>query len=90
MLRMLTVIPPIQRSMMAGSDVAFWVMIGLLVVLALVATALWIVGNRRIAQKSPQIKDDGYRYETLPPTQEGGSERLPAHPRHEEEILIRR
>ena len=90
MLHMLTMVPPIQRSMMSGSDAAFWLMIGLLVVLALVATVLWMVGNRHIAQRPPQVKDDGHQYETLPPTHEVGNERLPVHSTHEEEMLIRR
>ena len=90
MLHMLTMVPPIHRSMMSGSDAAFWVMIGLLVFLALVAIVLWIVGNGRYAQRSPQVKDDGQQYETLPPTHEMGGERLPVYPRHEEEMLMRR
>ena len=65
MLQLLTVIPPIPRSTMASSGVAFWVMIGLLAVLALVATILWVVGNRRIAQGQPQVKEAPDRYEAL-------------------------
>ena len=90
MLHMLTMVPPVQRSMMSGGDVAFWVMIGLLVVLALVATVLWIVGNRRIAQRQPQVKDVGHAYETLPPLHYGAGEQSPVRSRYEEEVLPRR
>ena len=90
MMHMMTMVPPIQRSMMTTGDVAFWVMIGLLVVLALVATVLWIVGNRRIALQPPQVKDTRYEHETLPPLHHGASEQSPVGSRDEEEVLLRR
>jgi uncharacterized membrane protein len=52
-------IPPMHRSMMTSGDAAFWVMIGLLAVLILVATFLWVVGSRRIAQRQSQVKERG-------------------------------
>ena len=67
MMHLMTVIPPIQKSMLTTSDVVFWVLIGLLVVLAVAATVFWIVGNRRIAQRKSLVKEAGYRDETLQP-----------------------
>lgn len=88
MLRLLTAIPPIPRSMMASSDVVFWVMIGLLAVLALVAIVLWVVGNRRIAEGQAQVKKAGHQYEA--PLRLQSDEQLQVHPRREEEIPLRR
>ena len=92
MMHMMTMVPPIQRNMMTTGDAAFWVMIGLLVVLAVVVTVFWIVGSRRIAQQSsePQVRDAGHEYETLPPVHFVGKEQSPVPSRHEEEVLLRR
>ena len=89
MMHMMTMVPPIQRSMMTTGDAAFWVLIGLLVVLAVVVTVFWIVGSRRIAQRSPepQVKDLGHEYEALHPV---GDRQSPVQPPHEEEMLLRR
>lgn len=67
MWHLMTVIPPIQKSMLTTSEPVFWVLIGLLVVLFVVATVLWIVGNRHIAQRKSLVKEAGHQYETLQP-----------------------
>jgi hypothetical protein len=61
MMHMMTAIPPIPTTM-TSSDVLFWGMIGLLVALFLLATTLWVIGSRRIAQRqyeaSPRFQYD--------------------------------
>jgi flagellar biosynthesis/type III secretory pathway M-ring protein FliF/YscJ len=87
MLDIMTAIPPIHPTTATSSDVMFWAMIGLLVVLFLVATILWIVGSRRIAQRQSQVKEAGWQYEAAPQPQ--GDEQPQDHSR-QEEILLRR
>ena len=88
MMDMMTAIPPMQRSMMTTGDAAFWVIIGLLVVLLLVATVLWIVGNRRITQRPSQVKEAGHEYEAVRWPQNYESPQI--HSRQEEEVPLRR
>jgi hypothetical protein len=54
MMHLMMAIPPIPTNM-TSSDVMFWGMIGLLVVLFLLATTLWVIGSRRIAQGQSQM-----------------------------------
>jgi len=88
MMDMMTAIPPMHQSMMTSGDVAFWVLIGLLAVLLLVATVLWAVGNRRITQRQPQVKEAGHEYEAVLWPQNYESPQI--HSRQEEEVPLRR
>jgi hypothetical protein len=47
--------------------VLFWWMIGLMVALFLLATILWVIGSRRIAQRQSQIKEAEWQNEASPP-----------------------
>lgn len=88
MMDMMTAIPPMQRSMMTTGDAAFWLIIGLLVALLLVATVLWVVGNRRNTQSPSQVKDAGHENEAVLWPQNYESPQI--HSRQEEEIPLRR
>jgi hypothetical protein len=66
MMRIMMPIPPMQAAT-SSSEVLFWGMIGLLVALFVLATILWIIGNRRIAQRQTQVKEAGGQYEAFPP-----------------------
>jgi hypothetical protein len=61
MMHMMMAIPPIPTTL-TSSAVMFWGMIGLLVALFLLATTLWVIGSRRIAQRqyeaSPRLQYD--------------------------------
>lgn len=48
-------IPPINANA-ASSAMAAWVIIGLSLALVLVATALWIAGDRHITQEASQVE----------------------------------
>ena len=65
MMHMMTAIPSIPTSM-TSSDVLFWGMIGLQVALFLLATTLWIIGSRRIAQRQSLMKEVGRQYAEQP------------------------
>jgi hypothetical protein len=65
MMHMMMATPPIPTSM-TSSDVMFWGMIGLLVALFLLATTLWVIGSRRIAQGQSQMKKARRQYEASP------------------------
>ena len=57
---------PLIPTTMTSSDVLFWGMIGLLVALFFLATTLWVVGSRRIAQKQFQMKEVERQYDKQP------------------------
>ena len=59
-------IPPIHTAM-PFNFVLFWWMIGLMVALFLLATILWVIGSRRIAQRQSQIKEAELQNEVAPP-----------------------
>ena len=59
-------IPPIP-TIMTSIVVPFWWMIGLIVALFLLATILWVIGSRRIAQRQSQIKEAERQNEVAPP-----------------------
>jgi hypothetical protein len=80
-------IPPIHPATATSSDVMFWAMIGLLVVLFLVATILWVVGSRRIAQRQSRMKEAGQQYEASPQPQGDGQPEVHSW---REETLLRR
>ena len=86
MMRMMMAIPPIPRSM-PSSEVQFWGMIGLLVALFLLATILWVIGSRRIAQEQSQMKEAKGQYEASPLFQYDEQPQV-HHP--QEETLLRR
>ena len=65
MMHMMMAIPPIPTSM-TSSDVMIWGLIGLLVALFLVATTLWVIGSRHIAQEQSQVKKLRRHYEPTP------------------------
>ncbi len=58
-------IPPIPTTM-TFNVVLFWWMIGFVLALVLLATALWVVGSRRIAQRQSQMKETEQQYEAFP------------------------
>lgn len=86
MMQAMMPIPPIHATA-TSSDVLFWGMIGLLVALFLLATILWIVGSRRIAQKQSQVKEAVRQYEASPQPQ---YDEPPQAYSQQEEILLRR
>jgi hypothetical protein len=86
MMHMMMAIPPIPTSM-TSSDVMFWGMIGLLVALFLLATTLWIIGSRRIAQRQSQMKEAEGQYEASPLLQ---YDEQPQVHYPQEETLLRR
>ena len=86
MMQAMMPIPPIHATAMS-SDVLFWGMIGLLVALFLLATILWIVGSRHIAQRQSQVKETVRLYEaSLQPQYD----EPPQVHSPQEEILLRR
>jgi hypothetical protein len=85
MMQAMMPIPPIHATAMS-SAVLFWGMIGLLVALFLLATILWIVGSRRIAQKQSQVKEAVRQYEASPQAQ--GGEQPQVHAPEKEKILL--
>ena len=85
MMQAMMPIPPIHATAIS-SDVLFWGMIGLLVALFLLATILWIVGSRRIAQKQSQVKEAVRLYEASPRAQ--GGEQPQVHAPEKEKILL--
>jgi hypothetical protein len=86
MMQAMMPIPPIHATAMS-SGVLFWGMIGLLVALFLLATILWIVGSRRIAQRQSQVKEAVRQYEAFPQFQ---YDEPPQVHSPQEEILLRR
>jgi len=78
---------PLHTATTTSYDVVFWVMIGLLVALFLLATTLWVVGSRRLAQRQSQMKEAGQKYEASPKPQ---YDEQPQVHSPEEEILLRR
>ena len=86
MMQALMPIPPVHATAIS-SAVLFWGMIGLLVALFLLATILWIVGSRRIAQKQSQVKEGGRLYEASLQPQ---SDEPPQVHAPQEEVLLRR
>ena len=84
---MMTAIPPMHQGIMTSGDAAYWVLIGLLAVLLLAATVLWIVGNQHIARRQSQVKEAGYQYETLLPPR---NDEQPQRHSRQEEITLRR
>ncbi len=72
---------------MTFNVVMFWGMIVFVLALFLLATILWIVGSRRIAQKQAQLKEAERQYEASPLPQPG-EQPLVHHP--QEEVLLRR
>ena len=86
MMHMMMAIPPIPTSMTSNA-VMFWGMIGLLVALFLLATTLWVIGSRRIAQEQSQMKEAEGKYETSPLSQYDVQPRV-HYP--QEETLLRR
>ena len=86
MMQALMPIPPIHATA-TSSDVLFWGMIGLLVALFLLATILWIVGSRRIAQKRSQVKEGVRLYEAS--LQPQSDEPVQVHS-PQDEVLLRR
>ena len=87
MMDILMGIPPIHPAAATSSDVMFWALIGLLVVLFVVATIFWVVGSRRIAQRQSQVKEAGRQYAASPKPY--GDEQPQVHSR-QEEMLLRR
>ena len=85
MMHMMMAIPPIPTSM-TSSEVMFWGMIGLLVALFLLATTLWVIGSRRIAQEQSQMKEAGRQYEASPLSQYDEQPRV--HYPQEETLLL--
>jgi NADH:ubiquinone oxidoreductase subunit 3 (subunit A) len=83
-------VPPItQGTTMTSSDViTFWVMLGVVVVLALVATILGVVSYRRNVQRQSQMKETERPYEASPQPQ--GGEQSPVQAPEEEKVLLRR
>lgn len=79
-------IPPIHTTM-TFNVVMFWGMIVFVLALFLLATIIWIVGSRRIAQKQAQMKEAERQYEALPLPQ-SDEQPLVHHP--QEEVLLRR
>ncbi len=86
MMYMMTAFPQIPSSM-TSSDVMFWGMIGLLVALFVLATTLWIIGSRRIAQEQAQMKEAVGQHEVSPLFQYNEQPQV-HHP--QEETLLRR
>jgi hypothetical protein len=86
MMQAMMPIPPIHATA-TSSDVLFWGMIGLLVALFLLATILWIVGSRRIAQRQSQVKEAVRQYEASPQPQ---YDEPPQVHSPQEEMLLRR
>ena len=86
MMQAMMPIPPIHATA-TSSDVLFWVIIGLLVALFLLATILWIFGSRRIAQKQSQVKETVRLYEAFPQPQ---YDEPPQAHAPQEEVLLRR
>lgn len=86
MMQAMMPIPPIHATAMS-SAVLFWGMIGLLVALFLLATILWIVGSRRIAQRKPQVKEPVQQYESYPWPQYDETPRVHSP---QEEVILRR
>ncbi|HKV59394.1 MAG TPA: hypothetical protein VJO32_13970 [Ktedonobacteraceae bacterium] len=76
-----------SHSMMTTGDAVFWVMIGLLAVLLLVAAILRVVGNRRIAQRQSQVQEAGHQYEASLQPQ---IDEQPQTHSQQEEVLLRR
>ncbi|HZS76386.1 MAG TPA: hypothetical protein VFA41_07215 [Ktedonobacteraceae bacterium] len=70
MMHMMMPIPPVH-SAAAFSDVLFWGMIVALIALFLLVTALWIVGNRRIAARehtlTGEVKEASWQEKMLEP-----------------------
>jgi hypothetical protein len=85
MMNIMMPIPPIHVA--AISPALFWGMIGLMVILVVFFTALWIVGNQRIAQQQAQTKETERQYELLQQPQY--EEPFHVHS-SEEEILLRK
>ncbi len=90
LLDVMTAIPPITHgTTMTSSDViTFWVMIGIVVALALVATVLGVVSYWRNVQRQSQMKVTERPYEASPQPQ--GGEQPPVQAPEEEKVLLRR
>jgi hypothetical protein len=86
MMHMMMPIPPIHTTM-PFNFVLFWWMIGLMVALFLLATILWVIGSRRIAQRKSQIKEAEWQKEAFPPFPYDEQPQV-QHP--EEEVSLRR
>ena len=79
-------IPPIHTTMPFNFGL-FWWMIGLMVALFLLATILWVIGSRRIAQRQSQIKE-AERQNEASPTFPYDEQPQVHHPK--EEVSLRR
>jgi len=79
-------IPPIHTTMPFNA-VMFLGMIVFVLALCLLATIIWIVGSRRIAQKQAQMKEAERQYEASPLPR---SDEQPAVHQPQEEVLLRR
>ena len=89
MLDIMVGLPPIiHRATAVSNDGAFWMAIGILAVLVVVAIVFWIMGNRRIVQRQAQVKEAERHYETFPqPTNEKQPQ---IHAQEEEKVLLPR
>jgi hypothetical protein len=92
MLRMLMPMMPVPPMNTAATfnDVIFWIIFGLFVALFLVVTTLWIMGERRIARKSSQVKEAEWQAPLQPLYTQSPihDEQSPIHT-PEEKVLLR-
>ena len=90
MLFMMMPIPPIPHGtpMTSSDGVTFWVTIGVVVALVLVATIILGVAGYRSVQRQAQMKKTERHYEASPQPQ--GGEQPQVHAPEEEKILPRR
>ena len=61
-------IPPVQAGT-PSSEIISWIMIGIIFALFLIGTALWVVGNRRMAHRTPQLPGERQPQEAQPEVQ---------------------
>jgi NADH:ubiquinone oxidoreductase subunit 3 (subunit A) len=91
LLDLMTAIPPITHGTTMTSleaVITFWVIIGVVVALAVVAMIVGVVSYRRDVQRQTQMKATERPYEASPQPQ--GGEQPPVQAPEEEKVLLRR